>query len=194
MHEFITVLLRPGLVSGFIATGYYLHRLLHKRSRTGDFINRPKLDEKGRISAKYRAAYIVLGLMLFGVCLALFRINNGIDFRTLAFRNIFFFFVCALSGSFGMLSLCKGLPRIGIVCYWGTGSLIFMATHNSQTVLMLGLKAAMYANQYLTRARGYICYLIVIAVITAYSTFMIWLIRKYFPFIIGRPYTLPWKR
>lgn len=193
MHDLITVILRPILVCGFISIGYYTHKLLRKGSRLGDFFNRPELNEKGKTSFRYRAAYMVLGLMLFGVCFGLFRVNNGIDFRSLAFRNVFFFFVCALSGSFGMISLCKGLPRIPLFCYWGIGSLIFMATHNSQTVLTFSLKTAMYVNQYLTRARGYICYAIVIVIITAYSTFMIWLIRRFFPFIIGKPFKLPWK-
>lgn len=193
MHDLITVILRPILVCGFISIGYYTHKLLRKGSQIGDFFNKPELNEKGKVSFKYRAAYIVLGLMLLGVCFGLFRVNNGIDFRSLAFRNVFFFFVCALSGSFGMISLCKGLPRIPLFCYWGIGSLIFMATHNSQTVLTFSLKTAMYVNQYLTRARGYICYAIVIVIITAYSTFMIWLIRRFFPFIIGKPFKLPWK-
>ena len=188
LHELAIVLLRPVLVCGFITIGYYLNRLLKKRSRIGDFFNRPELNDKGKISGRYRLAYIVLGLMLFGVCFAFFRINDGIDFRTLAFRNVFFFFLCALSGSFGMLSLCKGLPRVGLFCYWGMGSLVFMATHNSQTVLTFALKTAMYVNQFLTRARGYICYAIVIIVITAYSTLMIYLIRRFFPFIIGKPF------
>ena len=194
MHDLITVILRPILVCGFISIGYYMHKLLRKGSRIGDFFNKPELNEKGSVSFKYKAAYIVLGLMLFGVCFGLFRVNNGIDFRSLAFRNVFFFFVCALSGSFGMISLCKGLPRIPLFCYWGIGSLIFMVPHNSQTVLTFSLKTAMYVNQYLTRARGYICYAIVIVIITAYSTFMIWLIRRFFPFIIGKPFKLPWKR
>jgi hypothetical protein len=187
MHELATVILRPILVCGFIAIGYYVHKLLSSGSKFGDFFNKPELDEKGRISAKYRLAYIVLGLMLFGVCFAFFRINNGIDFRSLAFRNVFFFFVCALSGSYGMISICKGLPRVPLFCFWGVGSLIFMVTHNSQTVLTFALKAAMYVNQYLTRARGYICYAIVIVIITAYSSLMIYLIRRFFPFIIGKP-------
>lgn len=194
MHDLITVILRPILVCGFISIGYYTHKLLRKGSQIGDFFNKPELNEKGKVSFKYRAAYIVLGLMLFGLCFGLFWVNNGIDFRSLAFRNVFFFFVCALSGSFGMISLCKGLPRIPLFCYWGIGSLIFMATHNSQTVLTFSLKTAMYVNQYLTRARGYICYAIVIVIITAYSTFMIWLIRRFFPFIIGKPFKLPWKK
>ncbi|MCR5589956.1 MAG: acyltransferase family protein, partial [Lachnospiraceae bacterium] len=188
LHEFLLVLLRPVLVCGFITIGYYTHRLLGKGTRLGDFFRSPQLNEKGKISAKYRMAYIVLAMILFGAVLALFQINNGIDFRTLAFRNVFFFFVCALSGSFGMICLCMGLPRMSLPCYWGIGSLIFMVTHNSQTVLTFALKMAMYANQYLTRARGYICYLIVITVITAYSTFMIFIIRRFFPFIIGKPF------
>ena len=174
IQEFATVILRPVLVCGFISIGYYVQIIFGRETKTGDFLNR------------HRVAYLGLGLALFGVCFAFFRVNNGIDFRSLAFRNVFFFFLCALSGSFGMLFLCKGLPRIGLFCYWGIGSLIFMVTHNSQTVLTFALKVAMYANQYLTRARGYICYAIVITIITAYSTFMIWLIRRYFPFIIGK--------
>ena len=192
IREFVTVLLRPVLVCGFITVGYYAHKLLRKGTRLGDFFNKPVKDENGKVIAKYRLAYMVLGLMLFGVCFAFFRINNGIDFRSLAFRNVFFFFVCALSGSFGMISFCRGLPRVSLFCYWGIGSLIFMATHNSQVMLTFSLKTAMYVNQYLTRARGYICYAIVIVMITAYSTLMIYVIRRFFPFIIGRPYKLPW--
>ena len=194
IHEFVIMILRPILVCGFISIGYYVHLLLGGKSRIGEFFNKPQLNEKGKISAKYAAAYIVLGLMLFGICFAFFRINNGIDFRTLAFRNVFFFFLCALSGSYGMISVCKGLPSISLFCYWGIGSLIFMATHNSQVMLTWSLKTAMYVNQYLTRARGYICYAIVVIMITAYSTLMIYVIRRFFPFIIGKPFKLPWKR
>lgn len=188
VHELLTVILRPILVTGFISIGYYIHLIIKKGSRLYDFLNNPELNEKGKITAKYRAAYIVLGLMLFGVCFAFFRINNGIDFRSMAFRNVFFFFLCSLSGSYGMIMVCKGLPTIRLFTFWGMGSIIFMATHNSQTVLTLSLKAAMFINQYLTRARGYICFAIVIIIITAYSSLMILLIQKFFPFIVGKPF------
>ncbi|MCR4652339.1 MAG: acyltransferase family protein [Eubacterium sp.] len=188
MHDLIIVLLRPIVVCGFISIGYYVHKILRKGTRLGDFLNRPLLDEKGHVKARYRLALFVLSFMLFGILLALFKVNNGIDFRSLAFRNVFFFFVCALSGSYGMICFCKALPRVPLFCFWGMGSLIFMVTHNSQTVLTFALKTAMYVNQYLTRARGYICYAIVILVITAYSSLMIYLIQRYFPFIIGKPF------
>ena len=67
------------------------------------------------------------------------------------------------------------------------GSLIVMAVHNNETVLFYGMKLAMYVNQFLTHARGYICYLIVVVIICAYSTLMIFLITRFFGFMIGRP-------
>lgn len=187
IHELIIVILRPILVTGFISIGYYIHLGIKKGSRLYDFLNKPELNDKGKITTKYRLAYLVMSLMLFGVCFAFFKKNNGIDFRSMAFRNVFFFFLCALSGSYGMIMLCKALPKVKLFCFWGMGSIIFMATHNSQTVLTLSLKAAMYVNQYLTRARGYICFAIVIVIITAYSSLMILVIQKFFPFIIGKP-------
>ena len=69
-----------------------------------------------------------------------------------------------------------------------------MVTHNSQTVLTWALKSAMYINQFLTRARGYICYAVVIVIITAYSTLMIYIIRRFFPFMIGKPFKFSGKK
>lgn len=187
-REFATVILRPVLVSGFISIGYYTHKMCSKDNKLGKFLNQPKLNDRNKTALSYKAAYIVAGCILLVVCAVFTPVNNGIDFRTLAFRNIFFFMLCCLSGSFGLIVLCKGLPRIKLITFWGVGSLIFMATHNSGTVLVFAMKTAMYANQYLTRARGYICYAIVTGIILLYSTFMIFVIQKFFPFIIGKSY------
>ena len=188
LHELATALLRPVLVMGFITIGYYVHLAVNKNPRIRDFFNKPSLNEKGKITAKHRSAYIVLSLMLFTVCFCFFRINNGIDFRSMNFRNIFFFFICALSASFGLLVLCMALPKIRLLCFWGIGSLIFMATHNSQTILALSIRTAMYINQYLTRARGYICYAIILLIMLTYTSLMILIIQKFFPFLTGKPF------
>jgi hypothetical protein len=102
-------------------------------------------------------------------------------------NNIALYYLCALSGSFGLILLCKNLPAIRPVTYWGVNSLIVMAVHNNETVLFYGMKLAMYANQFLTRARGYISYLIVVVTISLYVTLMIFLITRFFGFLIGKP-------
>lgn len=177
IREFITVLIRPLLACGFITIGYYVHKLWDK-----------KITEASPITMIRRSIYIIGGIILLGVCAGFAHVNNGIDFRTMVFRNVFFFLLCALSGSFGLILFCKGLPRIGLFTYWGVGSLIFMGTHNSETILYYAMKLAMFANQYLTRARGYICYAIIVLVILVYTTAMIFIIQKFFPFVIGKPF------
>ena len=82
MHELAITLLRPVLVCGFISIGYYVHKALKKGTKLGDFFNKPVLNESGKISAKYRLACIVLGLMLFGICFAFeFGLNENLKFQ-----------------------------------------------------------------------------------------------------------------
>lgn len=188
-REFITILIRPVLISMFISIGYYARRICENTPVLARFfmINAESESNKKTIAVK-KIIFILIGITLSVICLIFSRVNNGADVRTMAFRNVFFFLLCALTGSFGMIIFCKGLPRIKLLCFWGTGSLIFMATHNSQKVLLLAHNIAMYVNQYLTRARGYICYFIIISVIVLYSSLMIVLIKKFAPFIIGQSY------
>lgn len=178
-RELATVILRPILACGFISVGYYSHKLSENVNILNSFLNK-------KLTIASRATYIATGLVLLSICFALKGINSGIDFRSMVFRNVFFFMLCALSGSYGLIIMCKGLPRIGLLTYWGVGSLIFMATHNSETVLYYAIQASMYANQYLTRARGYICYAIIVGIILIYTSLMIFVIQRLFPFIIGR--------
>lgn len=187
-REIATIILRPVLIAGFISLGYYVHKLLSSGNKIGNFFLKPETNEKNKVLLKYKFAYIIIGILLLAVCAIFAPVNNGIDVRTMAFRNIFFFLLCCLSGSYGLIILCKGLPAIKLVTFWGQGSLIFMATHNSQTVLHYAMLFAMYVNQYLTRARGYICYAIVVTIITIFSTIMIFLIQRFAPFIIGKSY------
>lgn len=189
IREFITVLLRPIIVSGFIGIGFYARKLCESNAKLEKFLITPATNDKGVVIGKIRAYYIAIGLVLMVICRLFMGVNNGIDVRTLVFRNIFFFFVCALSGSFGLILICKGLKRSKILCFYGTGSLIFMATHNLDFILAIAIKTAMFANQYLTRARGYICYLIIFSIITLFCTLMIFVIQRYLPFILGKKYS-----
>lgn len=170
-HELCITLLRPFLVCSWIFIGYRLHPVLSKLS---DF--------------KPKYLCVLCGIALLIICAILSRVNNGVDFRSLVLRNIFFYILCSLLGSYGLILLCKGLPRIGLLCFWGSGSLIFMAVHNSETILFYALKFSMYINQYLTHARGYICYGIILGIILLYTSLMIIIIQKGFPFIIGKPF------
>lgn len=171
LHELSLALLRPFLVCTFICIGYYAFYLFR---------------QKERICFKE----LLLGVLLIGAGAALTHVNNGVDFRSLVQKNLFFYYLCALFGSFGLILICKNMKPIKLISYWGVNSLIFMAVHNNKTVLYTGMQCAMYLNQFVTRARGYISYLTVILIILAYVTVMIWFINRFFGFILGKPVRL----
>lgn len=188
LYEFGTTLIRPLITCGWIAIGYYLRMLTTGDNAIAKLFSKwdSPSDRKERL--KYRMYYILLGLLFMGIFTALHLINRGIDIRTLAFGNVPAYLICAFMGSCGLILICKGLPPVKLLTFWGRGSLIFMAVHNNESILYLALKLSMYVNQYLTFARGYICYAIIVAVITLFSSLMIILISKCFPFIIGKKY------
>ncbi len=169
LHELSLALLRPFLVCAFICIGYYIFYLF---------------QQKEKLCFKE----LLLGILLMGIGAAFTHINNGVDFRSLVQKNLFFYYLCALSGSFGLILICKNMRPVKLIQYWGVNSLIFMAVHNNETVLYTGMQCAMYLNQFITRARGYVSYLTVILVILIFVTVMIWLINRFFGFIIGKPF------
>lgn len=181
-HELAITIVRPFIACSWIYIGYFLHGLFTGDNHIGNLINRFDND---KISS--RIIYICSGLFLMVLCALFSTVNNGVDFRSLVLRNIFFYILCSLLGTYGLILICKGIPTFKLLTFWGTGSLTFMAVHNSETVLYYALKISMYANQFLTHARGYICYLIILLIILIYTSLMILIITKVFPFILGKP-------
>ncbi len=166
--ELCTVLIRPFFVVSFIAIGYYVYGLFQERERFC-------LPEFG----------IGIGLMIAN--LATFRFNGGVDFRSLVMGNYLLYYFGAVCASLGLILICKNLPPMKPITFWGCNSLIVMAVHNSDSILYLALKLAMYVNQFVTRAKGYISYAVIVLVIVIYSTIMILLINRFFGFIVGKP-------
>jgi len=182
-HQFATMALRPFIVCSFIAIGYFGFKLIEK-------LNAKSLEKRKAINGKELALAAVL--LVIGFCLV--WVNHGVDFRSLVFKNVASYYACSVATSFGIILLCKNMKTIRLFKFWGVNSLIFMAVHGSETVAYFATQLAMYANQYLTRARGYICYAIIVSVILIYVCIMILLINRFVPFIAGKPFVNPFKK
>ncbi len=174
LHELVIVILRPILAATFIAIGYYSFYLF---------------KEHDKINIKE----LLLALLLLLVGIFFVNKNGGVDFRSLVQKNLFFYYLCALFGAFGTILLCKNCKPLKLLKYFGVNSLIIMAVHNNSKVLYGAMNLAMYMNQFVTRAKGYVFYAIIFLIIMLFSTIMIELINRCFPFMVGKPWTLPWK-
>ncbi len=130
------------------------------------------LKERKRISI----FELFLSIALLAINIVIGKKNGGVDMRSLAFKNVFLYYGAALSGTFSLLK------------YFGKNSLTIMASHNSLTLLYVATTFAMYANQYITRAKDYLYAFNVFAVIMIYVVIVIEIINRFFPFIIGKEY------
>ena len=187
INEFTVTLIRPVFACSFILIGY----LLFKGIKV--------------LKAKTERAWLVMLLslpLLLAVNILISIKIRPVDFRSLVFNNYPLYYICSTCGSLFMIILCMLLSQIKIgnringsdafpvLRFYGVNSLVFMAVHNNSAIMTLALKLAMYLNQYLTRARGYICYAVVVLIFLIYITLTILIINRFFPFLAGKPYRL----
>lgn len=183
-HQLAITVVRPFIACSFIAIGYFGFDFINKL-----FSSKKEDNENSysRINHSFNSKEILAGIGLLILGAAFVWVNHGVDFRSMVFKNVFTYYLCSCSTSFGLILICKNIKPIRFFKFLGTNSLIFMAVHGSETVAYYATRLAMWTNQYLTRARGYICYAIIVCVITLYSCVMILLINRFVPFIAGKP-------
>ncbi len=112
------------------------------------------------------------------------------------YPSLIIFIVCSLTGSTGLILLCKGLNEFlsrRFLCligkplrFWGRNSLLIMVTHLNCQVLFLGNLFAVFMNQYITRARVYIFRFNIIFICMLTETILILLVNRFCPWIIGK--------
>lgn len=187
LKEFITVIIRPFVASSFITIGYFSFNIINKSQKT------ETVGEETRFKG-INVKELLIGIALMVIGASFVWINHGTDFRSLVFKNVPVYYLCAISSSIGLVLICKNIKPFKLLKFFGVNSLIFMAVHGSETIVYNATMLAMWANQYLTRARGYICYAIIVTFITVYVCIMILLINKFAPFIVGKPFNFKIKK
>ena len=180
LNELIVTIIRPVFACAYILTGYWLFKGFEV------FDSRIK---------KSKMVQIILLPVLLTANIYLNRINRPVDFRSVVLNNYILYYICSVCGSLFIILLSRTLSETKIggsgvflpLRFYGVNSLVFMAVHNNSSVRNLAERTAMYLNQYLTRARGYICYATVIIICLTYVTLTILLINRFFPFLTGKP-------
>lgn len=168
LDELLTTLIRPVFVCTFVTCGYFFSGSLKQHDRV--FI--PELGA---------------GILLMLLNIFLHPRNAAVDFRSMVHGNPALFYLCALAASFGLVLITKNLPPMKPVVFYGAHSLVVMAVHNNETVLYQAMRLALYLNQFITKARGYISYAVIVFVMTLYTVILIFVIERWFGFLIGKP-------
>ena len=87
-------------------------------------------------------ADIFIGVDLIALDVIFSHLNGVTDLHFMIFNNVFFYYMAAITGSFGVIFICKSLeklyntPPLRLLSYFGVNSLTIMVTHLNFYVLL----------------------------------------------------------
>ncbi len=144
------------------------------------------------LSKKYVA--LPVGIVMLGINIYLSTVNGAVDMHYIILNNPALYYIGAFLGTYGIVLICKCTPPFRLCLYYGRNSLIIMAVHVNFYILYAALRIAFKVNQYTSHAKHYIFLAVTMVCVFALCTIVIELINRFFPFVCGKPFQLPWKK
>ena len=135
---------------------------------------------------KKRVLEFLGGILLLAATGFLCFQNSPVDMNFMIFDNFILYILCACTGSFGVILLCRNIPKSRLLLFYGTNSLVIMATHMEFKVMLHSIQFAYWLNQYVTRAKEWVLFLTLAATITVLEAGIVFLYNHYFYFLLGR--------
>lgn len=172
----LRILAKAVIASAFIAFGYLLSTIY-------------TLCKK-EAPAQTKTSFSLLGLLL-GIAFTLFNIQTAktiqiMDLNNLNLGPIALYFLLGTTGSLGLLLICRSIPNIPLLTFYGQNTLIIMCTHLNFYIMYL-------AELTCFRIAGYFPWddLKEISVFSIIGTmileiFVILLVRIFLPFTLGK--------
>lgn len=172
----VYIFLRAAVAQSFVGYGYYAKALFDRICRGAKITS----------FASSRPVNFVAGCILLAVNIILSQINGCADLRNVILNNVAIYYIAAFAGCFGIILICKALPAIGLITYFGKNSLIVMACHINYYILYAGIRLAWIVDAYNKHAKHYVFVAVVMITVFALSTVVIEVINRFFPFVLGK--------
>lgn len=172
--NFARTFVRAGIVLPFFAFGYYIWR----------FVNRSFVSFSKEPDTKGRVIQLIIGLALLAINITCAMLNWSVDTNNMIMGNVFLYYTGGFAGSFAIILLCKNMPTLRPIKYFGRNSLIIMATHLDCYILWAGLKIGMIIFGIIPIAPVFVG---VSALLTLCMCIIpIEIINRFLPFVIGK--------
>ena len=131
---------------------------------------------------------LVLGTIFFAVNYIVVPYIQIMDFNNVNLYNLFVYWGLGICGSVGLLLICKSIPNIPLVTFYGQNSLIIMCTHLNFYVLNAGMIIGRDVFEPLPGPDGLQLMVSAIICTMLLEIPVILIVRIFFPFVLGRKY------
>lgn len=181
--NFIKTFIRAGIVLPFVAVGYVLWNPVENYiTFMADRLNSKSTD---KITKYSKLLELILGAILTAICIAIAMKNWSVDTNNMIVGNIILYYLGGIFGSLGTLLLCKALPALRIIKFFGRNSLVVMATHLDCYILWAGIKITLILAGIIP-IKGAIIVTLFVLFTLILETICIVTVNKYFPFVLGK--------
>lgn len=168
----LRVILRGMISSLFVLAGFALWTIL----------------PKSEVKMINRCLLMIVGIVLLGLTYFISEMNTLVDLRRIEFGNVSLFLVTATAGSIGVILIAISIWALKPLEFIGRNTLIIMASHLNFYILFAGMQFGLWVNNYINHMKSYIFIVNVLIVVFAIECILIFIIRKFAPFIIGQKY------
>lgn len=165
-------LLRGVVGAGFLTIGYLAMGLFER-------------FDKNR-SLKSRSMEAGAGTLCLLLTVWLSLTNGRADMHYLIFRNPVIYLICACAGTFGLVFLCRALPRIGALAYPGANSLTIMVTHLDCQYMLAAIGVGHFFVGLSPYGKWYCFYFGMALGMTFLELITIYLVNRFCPFLVGK--------
>ena len=173
----VYIFLRAAVAQSLVGYGYYAKKLFDAWQLKG-----------GKIAgfAASGAGGLLSGAVLLAINITLAMYNGCADLRNIILNNVAVYYIAAFTGCFGIILICRSIPAIKLVTYFGRNSLIVMACHINYYILYAGIKLAWLVDSFNKHAKHYVFVAVVMITVFALSAVVIEVINRIFPFVLGK--------
>ena len=173
----IRIFAKAFVAGAFISYGYLIGDLL-------SWIDDKKQSDDQRNMYKFIEVFIAV--ILLAINIIVLPYIQLMDLNNLNIGELYQYLLLGVGGSVGLLLVCRNIPNIAILSYYGQNSLIIMCTHLNCYVLYIALFISQFIAAHLPGnyeilwcVSSMICFMIFeIPVIVFFKTFL--------PFMLGK--------
>ena len=173
LRYFCQDFIRIGMTVFLIAVGFYARKLYEKMHM-------------------HPLRSFIAGVVGIAITVYISIINGGVDLHFLVLNNEILYFIGAICGSLGVISLCIGLLPVAhllpfkVIGFYGRHSIIVMLTHVDTYLMYLSTIFVMHFFPDDTVYDGNVLFCICIfCLVCTAEAVIIFLINRYIPWIVG---------
>ena len=180
----LRVLTKSVIAAAIVGFGYLTSIFLEKVPK------KEKTERKGffQWTKHFKPIGLVIGIVLSAINVLVVPYIQLMDLNNVNITNPLLYIGLGLTGSLGLLLICRSIPNISLITFYGQNSLIVMCTHLNFYVLSTGM---LFGNKFFVPLPGPDGLQFLIGTMFFTMLFelpVILFVRLFLPFVIGQKY------